>query len=135
MYNFSLGEVLGKKLNEVIIPEELFEEGRELSQITFKGDIADKETFRKRKDGTLVNMRILGVPIHIDGKVKSIFAIYEDLTVQKNAEKARIQEAEYRAHTAELYARLLNHKHWLQKLKQKLFRLKMNFSTYPRRKS
>jgi PAS domain S-box-containing protein len=102
MYQYSFDEVFGKRLNEVIIPKDLFDEGRQLSLTTFKGNIADRETVRRRKDGTLVNVRILGVPIHVDGVIKSIFAIYEDITERLSAENARIKESELRVQTAEL---------------------------------
>ena len=41
---------------------------------------------RKRKDGTTVNVSIIGAPINIAGKLVAVYAIYRDITERKTAE-------------------------------------------------
>jgi PAS domain S-box-containing protein len=80
IFQFRPEEIVGRKLHDVLVPEGLLEEAESLSQITFEGGIANKESLRQRKDGQIVPVRIIGVPIMIDGRIRSIFAIYEDIS-------------------------------------------------------
>jgi len=80
IFQYQPEEIVGRKLHDVMIPEGLLKEAEFLSQITFEGGIANKESLRKSKDGRNVPVRIIGVPISIDGRIRSIFAIYEDIS-------------------------------------------------------
>jgi len=80
IFQFEPEEIVGRKLHDVLVPDGLLEEAEKLSLVTFEGGIANKESFRRRKDGRLVPVRIIGVPIMIDGRIRSIFAIYEDIS-------------------------------------------------------
>ncbi len=80
IFQFEPEEIVGRKLHDVLVPDGLLEEAEKLSLVTFEGGIANKESLRRRKDGRLVPVRIIGVPIMIDGRIRSIFAIYEDIS-------------------------------------------------------
>jgi len=80
IFQYGPDEIIGRKLHDVLVPDGLLEEAESLSQITFEGGIANKESIRQRKDGQIVPVRIIGVPIMIDGRIRSIFAIYEDIS-------------------------------------------------------
>ncbi len=86
IFQYQPEEIVGRKLHDVMIPEGLLEEAERLSQITFEGGIANKESFRRRRDGQNVPVRIIGVPIMIDGRIRSIFAIYEDISERRRHE-------------------------------------------------
>jgi signal transduction histidine kinase len=45
------------------------------------------ETVRKRKDGSLVDVSVTGMPISIEGKGAGVYAIYRDISSQKRAEQ------------------------------------------------
>ena len=57
------------------------------------GDIVRATTKRKRKDGSLVDVQIIGVPLVVGGKRTGTFGMYEDITEKKQAEEA-LQRAE-----------------------------------------
>lgn len=86
IFQFSIKEIRGKVLNDVIIPDAMVDEARKLSYDTSQKKIVDKETYRKRKDGSLVPVQILGVPIEINKKLTGIYGMYVDITERKHAE-------------------------------------------------
>ena len=63
------------------------------------GEIVRLVGKRKRHDGSLVDVRIIGVPLIVNGKQTGTFGIYEDIT-----ERGRAEEAQHRAE--EKYRRL-----------------------------
>jgi two-component system, cell cycle sensor histidine kinase and response regulator CckA len=89
IFQFSLDEMRGRNINEVVVPEAQVEEGTALSSQTLRGEIVEKETVRKRKDGTVFPVQIYGVPILADQKLAGIFAIYIDLSERKRMEDER----------------------------------------------
>jgi PAS domain S-box-containing protein len=89
MFQFSLGEIRGCPINQTIVPEQQIDEADDLSARILSGQIVNKESVRRRKDGTLVPVQIYGVPILTDQKLVGSFAIYVDLTEQKRLEEER----------------------------------------------
>ncbi len=49
------------------------------------------ETVRQRKDGSTLNVYIIGYPIHIEGKRVGIYGMYEDISERKQLEAKMIQ--------------------------------------------
>lgn len=86
IFQFSIKEIRGKFLNDVIIPDAMLDEANKLSYDTSQKKIVDKETYRKRKDGSLVPVQILGVPIEVNKKLTGIYGMYVDITERKRAE-------------------------------------------------
>ena len=87
MFQYTAEEIKGEYINKAIIPDNLINEGTEVSLKLSHNEIVIKETFRKRKDGSLVNVRIHGVPIIVEGKQTGIYGIYEDISGRKQAGK------------------------------------------------
>jgi PAS domain S-box-containing protein len=89
IFQFSLSEICGRPINEIVVPKGHREEGTALSARALQGEIIDQETVRQRKDGTLIPVQIYGVPIVVNQKPVGVFAIYADLTEQKRLEDER----------------------------------------------
>ncbi len=87
IFQFRTKEIRGKHLNDVLVPESMRAEANKLSSDTSQKLTVDKETWRKRKDGTLVPVQILGVPIEINHDLIGIYGMYADIT-----ERTRAQE-------------------------------------------
>lgn len=85
LFNYYIEEIKGKLLNDVIVPEGHDREATFLSETIYSGQVIHRETVRKKKDGTLVDVSILGYPIVVDGKKVGIYAIYSDITERKQA--------------------------------------------------
>jgi PAS domain S-box-containing protein len=94
MFGYSREEVIGKSINKLVVPEEFQEEGKMLSQKVDRGQRVEMDSQRRRKDGTLLDVWILGAPIIHDGKQIGVYAIYRDITERKKAEEARIRSQE-----------------------------------------
>ncbi|MFW6139010.1 MAG: PAS domain-containing protein [Spirochaetota bacterium] len=88
LFGYSRQEVLGKRINSLIVPEEYREEGIRLTRKVQKGFKVVGETVRKRKDGKLINVSVPGTPVNMEEKKIGVFAIYRDITEKKQAEQA-----------------------------------------------
>ena len=89
IFGFSLDEVRGRHMKDLIVPTNQSEESEQLEALNKKGQIAERETLRRRKDGTLVPVQVYGVPILADGELAGVFAMYLDLTQRKRMEQER----------------------------------------------
>lgn len=80
IFQFTIKEIRGKYLNDIIVPKSMRDEANKLSSDTSQRLTVDKETWRKRKDGTLVPVQVLGVPIEINNDLIGIYGMYVDIT-------------------------------------------------------
>jgi two-component system cell cycle sensor histidine kinase/response regulator CckA len=97
LFGYDAEEVLGMSVDELLAPEGLRNEAVAITKRVAAGDRIAVETVRRRKDGTLVDVSILGAPITTsDGQV-AIYGIYRDISERQRAEEAlRQSEANYR---------------------------------------
>jgi PAS domain S-box-containing protein len=91
MFGYSREEAIGRPINELVAPEELQDEASTFSHKVIHGERVEADSRRKRKDGTLFDVWILGAPIIHEGKQIGVYAIYRDITERKKAEEARIR--------------------------------------------
>jgi len=87
LFGFSSEEACGKTLNELVVPEHLLSEGEELDEMANSGKPVYLETLRERKDGSIVDVSIISVPIPLDGDLWGSYTIYRDITASKEAQK------------------------------------------------
>ena len=87
LFQYSLREIKGEYINNIIVPDKLKEEGSSLSNLVLNNQVVEKETIRKRKDGTCLDVFVLAYPIVFNDQQVGIYAIYRDITDRKAAEK------------------------------------------------
>ena len=98
MFGYTLDEVLGQPIDELLAPDALREEAVSITKQVAEGKRATFETVRRRKDGTLVEVSILGTPVEVDGEQVALYGIYRDITARKQIEEElRQSEERYRA--------------------------------------
>lgn len=88
LFLYSRSETRGADLDGLIVPAELTGEAAALTQKCLESGGAHATTRRRRKDGSLVDVRVFSARLEIDGKPAGLVALYEDITVQIEAEKA-----------------------------------------------
>jgi PAS domain S-box-containing protein len=93
MFGYSNDEIRGRNINDIIVPPSLLEEAGALSFTSQHGTTVSKETTRRRKDGTSVDVHITGYPILIEGKHVGVYGMYENISERKALE-AQIFQAQ-----------------------------------------
>ena len=86
IFGFTPEQIIGCSLDDTIIPSSHSEEGRAVTAEIKRGHPIFLETVRQRKDGSLLDVSITGMPISIEGKDAGIYAIYRDITERKRSE-------------------------------------------------
>lgn len=94
IFQYSLQDIQGKSIDDIIVPPDLILEANNLSARTISGETVQYETIRKRKDGQLVDILLHGVPIYLENDRVGIYGMYLDITEQKHSqeEKNRLKE-------------------------------------------
>jgi PAS domain S-box-containing protein len=94
LFGYTQAEIVGCNVDEVVSSPEYYAEATSYSTRAHSGEVIHSTTRRRRKDGTLVDVEVLGVPVLVEGRKVGIFALYLDITERKQAEQAvRASEA------------------------------------------
>ena len=94
LFGYCTGEITGRPVDELIIPEHGLREASALSRAVLRGRFVREEEVRRRKDGSLVDVSIVGYPLRLDDKLMGIYVIYSDISKRKKMEKDIRQAAE-----------------------------------------
>lgn len=94
LFYFKREEIKNLTLNQVIVPPDKKSEGLLLSNKVLSDEIIMTETQRMRKDGSLVDVLVIGYPILHKGERVGIFGLYKDITQQKMMYELLRQEKE-----------------------------------------
>ncbi len=79
-------EMRGRRLEDLIIPEELASESSRFTRECLTGRNVHESARRRRKDATLVDCEVYGAPLVIAKEVRGILAQYHDVTERKQIE-------------------------------------------------
>ena len=99
MFGFTREEALKHSLDDLIIPEDLHEEGRDFKSRISSDEKHVFETIRMRKDGTPLHVSVTGTSIVIDGQLEGVYAIYRDISERKMYED-QLKQAKEAAESA-----------------------------------
>jgi two-component system, cell cycle sensor histidine kinase and response regulator CckA len=89
LFGYSSQELHGKVLDSFIGPSGRQAEMLDLVERAFGGEVVRASSKRRHRDGSLVDVRIIAVPLVVSGKLAGAFGMYEDITEQCRAEEAQ----------------------------------------------
>lgn len=80
LFGYESEEAEGKRINDLIVPEDMMAEASGLTNTVTSGETINIDAIRRRKDGSTVEVSVLGAPIKMETDQVAIYAIYRDLT-------------------------------------------------------
>jgi diguanylate cyclase (GGDEF)-like protein/PAS domain S-box-containing protein len=109
MFGYSEAEALGRFIDDLVAPEEFREEATTITEAVAHGQKFSLEAVRKRKDGSLVNVSLLGVPIVTSRRQVAVFGIYRDISARVKAERALLESRRQLEEANSMLERISNH--------------------------
>jgi PAS domain S-box-containing protein len=94
MFGYTREEAIGQHINDLVASDEYKDDAAENSKRVINGERTDNDSKRKRKDGSLFDVWIIGAPIIHNNKQMGVYAIYRDITERKKDEEVRIRSRE-----------------------------------------
>jgi PAS domain S-box-containing protein len=95
LFGYVREDAHGKQIDDLISQGMYHDEAGHYSDLVFKkGEIVETETVRCKKDGTPLDVMLIGYPIVIDGHIIGAYAIYRNTTDRKHAEKSLMESEE-----------------------------------------
>ncbi len=91
LFGYAPQEAIGCLIDDLVLDDNLRGEGRDVTHEALENDRADRITRRVRKDGKLVDVQMMLVPLSVAGEHVGFHAIYHDVT--------ELQRARVRAET------------------------------------
>ena len=85
LFGYSPDEAIGSLIDDLVLDEDLRGEGRVVTREAVERGRADRITRRVRKDGYLVEVQMMLVPLRVDGEHVGFYAIYHDITELQRA--------------------------------------------------
>lgn len=82
-FGYDGSEIRGRYINDLVVPENLLEEGELFSRLAMRGtSLSSKAAIRCRSDGTRVDVSITARPIYVEGQQTGMVAMYRDIADQ-----------------------------------------------------
>jgi PAS domain S-box-containing protein len=89
LFGFTPDEAIGRHVDELILrTDELRDEGARVAEEAETTGRSELITRRMRRDGSLVDVEIVVVPLIVDGELVGSYAIYHDITELQEARQA-----------------------------------------------
>jgi len=101
LFGYTMEESIGKKLDDLVSRQSDNNEAQKYTEKVLSGKMIHEIGQRYRKDGTAVDVEILGTPVMVDGKMIGVLGLYHDISqlvkARKEAEAADKAKSEFLA--------------------------------------
>ena len=105
LFGYSAEEAVGRPVDDLVFGDSEREEGREITRQAMREGRAQRITQRRRRDGTLVHVELMLVPLTVDGSQVGFLGVYHDVT---ELQRAR-QEAEAATQAKSAFLATMSH--------------------------
>ncbi|HET6243411.1 MAG: PAS domain S-box protein [Bacteroidetes bacterium] len=95
IFQFNFEELKNRLTKDFIVPTEKQHESDEIFEAAKKLEAVQLETYRKRKDGQILDMLIVYYPIKSNDLLLGFYGIYVDISKQKEAERILKKEKNF----------------------------------------
>jgi len=95
LFGYTNEEITGKYLDTLIASDDLLKEASGISKLVSTGNITRKVSQRMKKDGSLVDVEIVGVPVFVGGEQIGILGLYHNISQRLETEQ-KLRESEGR---------------------------------------
>ncbi|UCD41862.1 MAG: DUF4332 domain-containing protein [Chloroflexota bacterium] len=90
IFGYGQQEVIGHEIDQLIAPQDLLDESRNMTESVLAGEVVHKVTRRQRKDATQVEVEVYGIPVVLWGKQIGVLALYHDVSQLVHIEPAPV---------------------------------------------
>src|SRR5687768_11829526 len=101
LYEYAESEVLGQHLDDLITTAETRSQAVQYTAQSLDHQAVRAIAQRRRKDGSLVDVEVLGVPVVVDGTLVGMMGLYHDITellkARREAESANTAKSQFLA--------------------------------------
>ncbi len=94
LFGFEPQELIGRSLDELIVPDERLPEAYSITRRTFNGEAVELETVRKKKNGETLEVSLSVTPFRISPGKTIMYAIYRDIGRKKEVERKLVTAKE-----------------------------------------
>ncbi len=94
LFGFEPGELIGKSLDDLIVPDDQLPEAIVINRKAFGGEEIEMETVRKKKNGETLEVSLTVTPFHISPGKTILYAIYRDISKKKEVERKLVAAKE-----------------------------------------
>ncbi len=101
LFGYAQEEVLGRNLDDLVVSEAQRSEAQGYTDQVLGGKVVHNTGTRHRKDGSLVEVELYGVPVIVSGQQAGVLGLYHDITelvrARQEAEQADRAKSEFLA--------------------------------------
>ena len=101
LFGWTEEEILGRNLDRLVNTEESLDDASAYTREAYRGAVARGIGKRRRRDGTLVDVELAGVPVMVDGAQVGIMGLYHDISellrAQEDAQAANQAKSHFLA--------------------------------------
>lgn len=90
MFGYTENELKHIDVFKELVPQHLKDEANDIARLALAGQPEQIETVRKKKDGSLISVKMALIPVISNQQVIGIYAMFTDITDRKLAEERKI---------------------------------------------